>query len=280
MLLDEVGEMSLRMQTMLLRFLEIGEIQRIGAEWQHARVDVRIIAATNRDLFEQTRQKDFREDLYYRLNVVHMVVLPLRARREDIWLLFAHFLRTVAEQYRLPVCRLSEDGVAQLRAYHWPGNVRELKNVAERVAVRCPGQLLTSVTLPADRRSQRNAQPSEPPATALGQMIADGLYDRMAGAGESFWTTVREPFIGRDITRDTVRAIIRRGLVATRGNYRMMAALFNCPTSDYKRFLKALDTHECHMRFQDFRTADRQFPHARQYPTSDATRPPIPTANG
>ena len=100
-LLDEVGDMSMRMQTLLLRFLESGEIQRIGSDQYHTTVDVRVIAATNHDLYERTQQKLFREDLYYRLNVVHLVMPPLRARREDIKLLFEHFLRVMAERYKV-----------------------------------------------------------------------------------------------------------------------------------------------------------------------------------
>jgi transcriptional regulator with PAS, ATPase and Fis domain len=228
-LLDEVGEMSLRMQSMLLRFLETGEIQRIGAEGQHARVDVRIIAATNRDLFERTQQKEFREDLYYRLNVVHLVVPPLRART-----------------------------FAQLESYHWPGNIRELKNIAERVAVRCAGQLLTTLPLPAPQvRKMAQPQPGVPPAVAYTQMIADELYERMTANGESFWTIVCAPFMARDLTRETVRAIVRRGLECTRGNYRLLASLFNFPVTDYKRFLNFLDKHDCHVPFQHFRLIAR-----------------------
>jgi transcriptional regulator with GAF, ATPase, and Fis domain len=262
-LLDEVGEMSLRMQSMLLRFLETGEIQRIGAEGQHARVDVRIIAATNRDLYERTQQKEFREDLYYRLNVVHLVVPPLRARAEDIRMLFEHFLRVMAEQYRLPQCQMSEEAFQQLESYHWPGNIRELKNIAERVAVRCAGQTLTTLPLPTHqaRRPEPTAQPGVPPAIALAHTIADELYDRMTSNGESFWTIVCAPFMARDLTRETVRAIVRRGLECTRGNYRLLAPLFNFPVTDYKRFLNFLDKHDCHVPFQHFRLIGR--PQAR-----------------
>ena len=90
--MDEVGEMSLRMQALLLRFLESGEIQRVGAERAQARVNVRVIAATNRNLTERIASKDFREDLYYRLNVIHLTVPPLRERREDVGELLEHFL--------------------------------------------------------------------------------------------------------------------------------------------------------------------------------------------
>ena len=85
------------------------------------------------------------------------------------------------------------------------------------------------------------------PAIALAQMIADDLYERMTGDGESFWTIVCAPFMARDITRETVRAIVRRGLECTRGNYRLLAPLFNFPVTDYKRFLNFLDKHDCHV---------------------------------
>ena len=93
--MDEVGEMSLRMQALLLRFLESGEIQRVGSDRVNSRVDVRVIAATNRDLMSRIADKSFREDLYYRLNVIHLAIPPLRERREDIEPLFTHFCRVL-----------------------------------------------------------------------------------------------------------------------------------------------------------------------------------------
>ena len=265
LLLDEVGEMSLRMQSILLRFLETGEIQRIGGEGHYRRVNVRIVAATNRDLYERTQQKEFREDLYYRLNVVQLVVPPLRARAEDVRMLFEHFLRVMSEQYRLPPCQMSEDACRQLEAYHWPGNIRELKNIAERVAVRSPGQLLTTLPLPV---SVPQTQPAGLAAIALAQ-TTDELYDRMTANGESFWTVVSVPFIARDLTRGVVRAIVERGLECTRGNYKLLASLFNFPATDYKRFLSFLDKHECHVGFQRFRSIERP-PPARHDPIARA----------
>jgi transcriptional regulator with GAF, ATPase, and Fis domain len=250
-LLDEVGDMSMRMQTLLLRFLESGEIQRIGSDQYHTTVDVRVIAATNLDLYERTQQKLFREDLYYRLNVVHLVMPPLRARSEDIKLLFEHFLRVMAERYKVQPCQLSPDALAILEAYQWPGNVRELKNVAERVAVRYAGKLLTASELPP-----RVTNPRATTLTAAGVHVptpVDICYDRMTKEGESFWTVVFAPFMSRDLTRDTVRAIVRRGLETTKGNYRLVAPLFNLPPTDYKRFLNFLQKHECHVPFQNFR---------------------------
>src|SRR5262249_17216626 len=99
--LDEIGEMTLRMQALLLRFLEHGEIQRVGSDRIRSRVNVRVIAATNRDLVERIASKDFREDLYYRLNVIHIAIPPLRRRREDIPVFLQSFLRSCAERHRV-----------------------------------------------------------------------------------------------------------------------------------------------------------------------------------
>ena len=259
--LDEVGEMSLRMQVLLLRFLETGEIQRVGSDRYQTTVDVRVIAATNRDLLERTKDGGFREDLYYRLNVVHFVVLPLRERRDDIVPLFDHYVRALAEQNRLPACEIAEDARVYLEAAHWPGNVRELRNVAERVALRYAGR---TVTL-ADLRSQIGRNVSSATASAAQSDDVDTLarshvhalarsyYDRMTHGHESFWTAVYQPFMLRDVTRDTVRAVIRLALAEARGNYRIVLQLFNLPASDYKRFLSFLQKHECRVPFQLFR---------------------------
>ena len=179
----------------------------------------------------------------------------------------------MAEQYRLPVCRMSDEAYAQLESYHWPGNIRELKNIAERVAVRCAGQLLTTLPLPAPQaRKAVQPPPGVTPAIAYAQMIADELYERMTANGESFWTIVCAPFMARDITRETVRAIVRRGLECTRGNYRLLAPLFNFPVTDYKRFLNFLDKHDCHVPFQHFRLIARPPARADQAEATAGTK--------
>src|SRR5947209_119320 len=109
--MDEIGEMSLRMQALLLRFLESGEIQSVGAERPQARVDVRVIAATNRRLVDRIATKEFREDLYYRLNVIHVVIPPLRERREDVWPLLAYFLDHFAAQHRMAAPKIAPDAI-------------------------------------------------------------------------------------------------------------------------------------------------------------------------
>jgi len=140
--LDEVGEMTLRMQGLLLRFLETGELQKVGADGGSRHVDVRVIAATNRNLRELISQGQFRDDLYYRLNVIHIVVPPLRDRREDIPELVDHFLGRYVAANRSPITEVSPTAMKALTAHSWPGNVRELENVIERALILSTGPAL------------------------------------------------------------------------------------------------------------------------------------------
>ena len=135
--LDELGEMSLAMQATLLRFTETGEIQPVGADAPVGRTDVRMITATNRDLRAQVAAGAFREDLYYRLNVVQIRVPPLRERALDIPLLFRHYLRHASDAHEVRCPDLSPEAEQLLLAYSWPGNVRELQNVIERAVILC-----------------------------------------------------------------------------------------------------------------------------------------------
>ncbi len=127
--LDEVGEMSLRMQAMLLRFLESGEVRPVGADLASGKVDVRVVAATNRNLPDLVSKGQFREDLMYRIMVVHLEVPPLRNRREDIRALIAHIIEKTGV-----ALKLSDEAMQTLERYNWPGNVRELQNVIEQLA--------------------------------------------------------------------------------------------------------------------------------------------------
>ena len=132
--LDEVGDVTPELQTKLLRFLQEREFERVGGT-QQIRVDVRVIAATNRDLASARRDGHFREDLYYRLNVIPIALSPLRERREDIPVLAKYFLRRAAAETKKNVTGISQDAEAMPVAYEWPGNVRELANVIERAVV-------------------------------------------------------------------------------------------------------------------------------------------------
>lgn len=132
--LDEIGEIPIELQSKLLRVLQEGQFERVGEE--HTRsVDVRVIAATNRDLKEEIRQRRFREDLYFRLNVYPIECSPLRERLEDIPLLASHFLQRLSRRMDVRSIRLTQGDVTKLQAYDWPGNVRELENVIERAVI-------------------------------------------------------------------------------------------------------------------------------------------------
>ncbi|HMK49522.1 MAG TPA: sigma-54 dependent transcriptional regulator [Thermodesulfovibrionales bacterium] len=135
--LDEVGDMSLSTQSKVLRIIETQEFQRVGGN-KNIKVDVRIIAATNKDLREEAKKGNFREDLLFRLNVIPIIVPPLRERKEDIPELVEHFLEYFAAEYGQKPKKLSPDGLSMLQAYTWPGNIRELKNVIERFVIMNP----------------------------------------------------------------------------------------------------------------------------------------------
>jgi DNA-binding NtrC family response regulator len=245
--MDEVGEMTPRMQGLLLRFLETGEIQPVGSDQPHIRSTARVVAATNRNLLECVAAGEFREDLYYRLNVIHIRIPALRERRDDIPLLLQHFLSAFAAQYELPTPRVTDEALAKLVGFDWPGNVRELRNTVERLMVRRPGPTIGAELLPAVLNAQTangaGAAPEPPQTTAA------ALIDQIVRDGQSFWRVVYEPFMARDITRGDLRAVVHHGLERTYGNCKGLVRLFNMPESDYKRFLNFLHKYGCNPRF-------------------------------
>ena len=145
--LDEIGEISMRMQIDLLRVLEDKVFYRLGGT-QPIEADFRVIAATNKNLEEAVKKGEFREDLYYRLNVISFRMPPLRERKEDIPLLAEHFLHRFAQELNKPVDRISREAIDQMMLYDWPGNVRELENAIERAVVVCKGRTIMPEDLP------------------------------------------------------------------------------------------------------------------------------------
>ena len=146
--LDEIGDMSAELQTKLLRFLQEREFDRVGGR-DPIRVNVRIVAATNRDLEAAVKENRFREDLYHRLNVIPIILPPLRERKADVAPLAEYFLRRYAAESKKQFTEVAEDALAKLCAFHWPGNVRELANVIERAVVLSSGSTLTVNDLPS-----------------------------------------------------------------------------------------------------------------------------------
>jgi transcriptional regulator with PAS, ATPase and Fis domain len=266
--LDEVGEMSLRMQALLLRFLENGEIQPVGSDATR-KVDVRIIAATNRDLAELVRAGQFREDLLYRLQVIHLHVPALRERRADIRAIGMSFI--AASKRRVTI---TEEAWKVLERYRWPGNVRELQNVIEQLVWR------SSLNGPIDVKDLPPAitvaGSTLLPARERRRQLADELYNALVNGGYSFWDHIHPLFIERDLTRHDIRQLVRRGLSVTRGSYRGVLQLFGIPPEDYKRFMNFLATHDCRAEFREFRNATEENPARARTPL--LTLPPLPEA--
>jgi len=188
--LDEVGEMSPSAQVKLTRVLQEGEVKRLGGE-RPIRVDVRIIAATIRDLSKAVAEGKFREDLFYRLNVLPLSLPPLRTRKEDIPLLAAHFIHKFNEQHRLAIEGITEEALARLIEYPWPGNVRELENAVERAMILAKGNRLVVEYLP--------------PEISQGRPSGKGFLEE-------------DEFSIKKATRILEEELIRRALNKTKGN--------------------------------------------------------------
>lgn len=144
--LDEVGELPLTTQVRLLRVLENGEFIKVGSS-KVQKTDVRIVAATNVNMFDAIKKGKFREDLYYRLSTVEILLPPLRNRKEDIHLLFRKFASDFASKYKMPTIRLNDDAVLLLEKYHWSGNIRQLRNIAEQISVLEQTRTITAIAL-------------------------------------------------------------------------------------------------------------------------------------
>src|SRR5262245_4645004 len=243
--LDEVGEMSLRMQALLLRFLENGEIQSVGADHIKSTVDVRVVAATNRNLADMVANGQFREDLLYRLRVIHIHVPPLRERKEDVRVLVEYLASKAAR----PVS-FSDEALRTLERYRWPGNIRELQNVVEQALWMANGNVVEVAHLPPAVQASAD---HVLPVKERRRQVSDELYQALVSGGYSFWEHIHPLFLQRDVTRHDIRELVRRGLSTTRGNYRSLLRLFGMPASDYKRFLNFLAAHDCNVDFRAYR---------------------------
>lgn len=197
--LDEIGEMPMPVQSKLLRVLQEGEFSRVGGNTT-IRANVRIVAATNRNLEQAITAKEFREDLYYRLNVVGIHLPPLRARVEDIRLLAEYFLSRIAQQQHRPLLQLSEDAIRVMESYPWPGNVRELQNTLQRASVLATSDVLLPKDLPLGQVAAAQDSPdAAAPVPALTvEEASEGLFRALMREGGE-----REllPWIEEDFTR-------------------------------------------------------------------------------
>jgi DNA-binding NtrC family response regulator len=166
-------------------------------------------------------------------------------------------METFARQYGVEMPRISGAALETLVEHPWPGNVRELKNVVERIVIRHQSGEVDRADLPLEvlRSVPTTTQTLIAAAPKVARQVSEALFDQMVSGRQSFWSVVYAPFISRDLTRDDLRAIIRKGLEQTSGNYRVLVELFNMPQDDYKRFLGFLRKYQCHVPFQEFRSA-------------------------
>ncbi len=270
--LDEIGEMSLRMQALLLRFLENGEIKPVGSDVISSKVDVRVVAATNRNLPELVSRGLFREDLLYRIMVVHLEVPPLRERREDIRPLIAH----VSAPYTGKLV-IGDEALGVMERYHWPGNIRELQNVVEQLAWlgsdgTVGAQDLPPALLAAAGGTVRRARERR-------RRLSDHLFESLTSRSCSFWEHVYPMFISRDMTRADLTDLVSKALAATGGNYRAVLPLLGMEPADYKRFLNLLSTHGCNVDFREFRGKRPQGDQPATVVANPASlNPPVPDA--
>ena len=254
--LDEVGDMSLRMQALVLRFLESGELQRVGSTEPNAKVDVRVITATNRNLSDLITAGQFREDLLYRLRVVHIHVPPLRERPEDIRPLVALALSSFSR-----AMVFSEEALQLMERYRWPGNIRELQNAVEQAVWLSGKPTIQAEHLPP---SIHAASDRIVAVRERRRQASDDLFKALVHDGYSFWEHIYPLFLGRNLTRHDLRVLVRRGLNATGGSYRQLLKLFGIPARDYKRFLNFLATHHCSVDVRSIRDKVRSRPSSKR----------------
>jgi two-component system, NtrC family, response regulator AtoC len=209
--LDEIGEISQSTQVKLLRFLETKSIERVGGS-KSIDLDVRLVAATNRNLEQMVREGKFREDLYFRLNVVRLLMPPLRERTEDIPLLLAHFIRLFSEENGVPALTVEPGALRTLQAYPWPGNIRELRNFCENAVVLRRGGSLTEYDLEPKFRNSVMAAQAGPPAGQESGLASD----RQDGA---------QAVSGSLSVEENEKRLLREALLKARGNRTRAAEL-------------------------------------------------------
>jgi two-component system nitrogen regulation response regulator GlnG len=236
--LDEIGDMPMEAQTRLLRVLQQGEYTTVGGRTP-IKADVRIVAATNKDLRALIAQGQFREDLYFRLNVVPLRLPPLRERAEDIPDLIRHFFK-VAEREGLPVKQIETAAVERLKRYRWPGNIRELENLARRLAALYPQETITTAVIDTELAPTPAA-----PAGAEDSRREDNLsaaverhLDRYFGG---FGDALPPPGLYHRILREIEYPLLSAALAATRGNQIRAADLLGVNRNTLRKKIRDLD---------------------------------------
>ena len=239
--LDEIGDMSLPTQTKVLRAIQEGEIQRVGGTTT-LKVSVRLVAATNKDLEAMVAARQFREDLYYRLNVFRIRLPALRHRKTDIPLLVDYMLQRQSAAKKQRPKRLTGEALDALLAYDWPGNVRELENVVQRANVLAKGETILAKDLPPDVLSPRKAAPAAPVATPVPGQPEPAATTPVAGLAVAYDVIYRQHRLGdgREILNAIELEMIRRAMEETRGNQLRSALILGINRSTLKKRLNEM----------------------------------------
>ncbi|ORE90306.1 nitrogen assimilation regulatory protein ntrC [Stappia sp. 22II-S9-Z10] len=238
--LDEIGDMPMEAQTRLLRVLQEGEYTTVGGR-APIRTNVRIVAATNRDLRQWISQGLFREDLYFRLNVVPLRLPPLRERKEDIADLTRHFF-TQCEAEGLPAKRLDHDAVAALQAHRWSGNVRELENLVRRLAALYPEDVITRAHIEHELDDQSAApQPAGAGGPAQAETLQESVERHLNDYFAEFGASLPPPGLYHRIMRDVEYPLVSAALAATRGNQIKAAELLGVNRNTLRKKIRDLD---------------------------------------
>jgi len=229
--LDEIGDMPLELQTKLLRVLQEKEITRTGGD-KTLKVDVRIIAATNQDIITLVKEKQFREDLYYRLNVVPIKLPPLRKRRDDIPELVDFFLQKSKQEFGIDAVECSSEALDLFKTHRWPGNVRELENVIKRAVLLSPNQVLTPIDFPdllAGKKQQRQGE-------SLESLVTHKLENSLAQMNLREMNNLYEMVL-HQIERPLINIVLKK----TRGNQIKTAEVLGINRNTLRKKIKILD---------------------------------------
>ncbi|MEO8705261.1 MAG: sigma-54 dependent transcriptional regulator, partial [Kofleriaceae bacterium] len=243
--LDEIGEIPVEMQVKLLRAIQESEFERVGGI-KTIKVDVRLITATNRDLEQEIQRGNFREDLYYRLNVVPLQIPPLRRRTGDIPLLVQHIIKKFNERLKKNISGIADEALVALEAHNWPGNIRELENVIERTILFCTGERIER----ADLQLVLPAEPSRPTEPVVARTTSSGAMAPMSGDDEPDDDAVGAELAGstsgslKDIVRAETsrveRELIVKALEETGGNVTQAARLLKISRKSLQMKMKEL----------------------------------------
>jgi DNA-binding NtrC family response regulator len=244
--LDEIANLPFHLQAKLLRVLQEREVRRLG-ETAPRKIDIQVIAATNKDLLEEMKAGRFRMDLYYRLKAMEIRVPPLRERSEDVLLLLGWFLKKIAEQEGKRPKKFSPEALEALKKYTYPGNIRELINIVAACCYSTGKPIIGLEDLPPEVRGGYAIE------SGSESSVTDRLYREIEEGKGAFEDLVKKPFLQHQFDRSVVRGVVERALKAANGIYRGAFARLRIPAHRYSLNMQFLKRNKCYLDFRPFR---------------------------